>query len=203
MRQAISTVHLVDDDERILVALTRLLSLAGHRVEAHCCAEEFLDRQDPDMPGCAVVDLGLPGLDGFGLQQILEDTDTERPIIFLTGQGDIPTCVQAMRAGAVDFLTKPIEAARLLSSVAIALERDQQIRSASRERCDVEHRLALLTRREREVFRCVVSGKLNKQIAAELGTVEKTIKVHRGRMMDKMHVRSVADLVRLAAVIGA
>lgn len=203
MRQEDSTVHLVDDDVRILVALTRLLSLAGHHVEAHRCAEEFLERHDPEIPGCAVVDLGLPGIDGFELQQALGEADTETQVIFLTGRGDIPTCVQAMRAGAVDFLTKPIESAKLLRSVANALQRDQQIRSASRKRYDVEHRLALLTPREREVFGYVVSGKLNKQIAAELGTVEKTIKVHRGRMMDKMHVKSVADLVRLAAVVGA
>jgi FixJ family two-component response regulator len=202
MSNVAATIHLVDDDDRVLVALKRLLASAGHHVEAHRSAEDFLEHYDPEIPGCAIVDLGLPGMDGFGIQDALGTGNAERPIIFLTGNGDIPASVRAMKAGAVDFLTKPVDAPVLLAAVAQALYRDAQTRETSDERRNAEQRLASLTPREREVFGCVVVGRLNKQIAAELGTVEKTIKVHRGRMMEKMGVRTVADLVRLAAVVG-
>jgi len=196
------TVYLVDDDERILMALERVLRLGGYRVEVHRSAEEFLDRHDPESPGCVVADLGLPGIDGFGIQQALSLDEGIRPIIFLTGCGDIPASVRAMRAGAIDFLTKPVTSRQLIASIELALCQEREMRQARRERRDARRRLASLTPREREVFGRVVAGRLNKQIAADLGTVEKTIKVHRGRMMEKMRVRTVADLVRLAGVAG-
>jgi FixJ family two-component response regulator len=196
-----ATIHIVDDDVVILRALKRLLTLAGHDVETHLCAEDFLEKHDPDEPGCAIVDLDLPGLDGFGLQDSLAIDHVDRPIIFLTGNGDIPASVRAMKAGAIDFLTKPVEPTCLLSAVSQAIDRDSAVRRIGQQRRIAEHRLASLTRREREVFEWVVVGRLNKQIAAELGTVEKTVKVHRGRMMEKMGVRTVADLVRLEAIL--
>jgi FixJ family two-component response regulator len=195
-------VYLVDDDERILIALKRLLLCFGYSVRAFRSAEDFLTMHDPDAPGCAIVDVDLPGMDGFGIQDALSSRHHARPIIFMTGCGDIPTTVRAMKAGAVDFLTKPVDAGLLLAAIEQALQLDEQSRQKALQRRLVEQRLASLTPREREVFGCVVAGQLNKQIAAELGTVEKTIKVHRGRMMEKMCVRTVADLVRLAAVAG-
>ncbi|HTO31546.1 MAG TPA: response regulator [Pararhizobium sp.] len=193
-------VYLVDDDERILVALRRLLICSGYNVRTYRTAEDFLTMHDPDAPGCVVLDIALPGMDGFGIQNELWSRHHARPLIFLTGCGDIPTTVRAMKAGAVDFLTKPVDAASLLAAIEQALQLDEKSRQKALQRRLVGQRLASLTPREREVFGCVVAGQLNKQIAAELGTVEKTIKVHRGRMMEKMCVRTVADLVRLAAV---
>jgi FixJ family two-component response regulator len=201
MSEAAATIHLIDDDEAVLKALRRLLGTAGHHVEVYDCAEDFLRRHDPDAPGCAVVDLRLPGMGGFDIQDALSSRDADCPIIFLTGRGDIPDSVRAMKAGAVDFLTKPVDAACLLAAVSLALERDADARRSSQQRHVAERRIATLTSREREVMGCVVAGRLNKQIAAELGTVEKTIKVHRGRMMEKMGVRNVADLVRLSSLV--
>jgi FixJ family two-component response regulator len=195
-----ATVHLVDDDDRILKALGRLLGAAGHLVEEHHTAEEFLGSYDPDKPGCAILDVGLPGMDGFGIQKALGNANIDLPIIFLTGCGDIPAIVQAMKAGAVDFLTKPIDASVLLASVSQALQTDAEKRFRSDQKRVVMERMTSLTPREREVLSCVVAGLLNKQIAAELGTVEKTVKVHRSRMMEKMRVRTVADLVRLSSL---
>jgi FixJ family two-component response regulator len=196
------TVFLIDDDEAILKALKRLLGTFGHHDEAHTSAEDFLKQHDPETPGCAVVDLGLPGMDGLAVQELLIAESVERPVIFLTGNGDIPATVKAMKAGAVDFLTKPVNSECLLAAIATALERDASMRRATEERRSVGRRMATLTAREHEVLTCVVAGRLNKQIAAELGTVEKTVKVHRGRMMEKMGVRTVADLVRLSVVAG-
>ncbi|PWK65649.1 response regulator [Aminobacter sp. AP02] len=193
------TVYLVDDDDRVLRALKRLLSSDGHSVACYSNAEEFLLHHDPEVPGCAVLDLGLPGMDGFGIQDALASGTAQRPLIFLTGRGDIPASVRAMKAGAVDFLTKPVERSALLAAVAQALVRDKEMRQNGEQRSSLEQRLSKLTPREREVLTLVVAGRLNKQIAGELGTVEKTIKVHRGRMMNKMGVRTVADLVRLVA----
>lgn len=191
-------IYLIDDDEAILKALKRLLEIYGHQVEAYTNAEKFLDNHNPQAHGCAVVDLGLPGMDGLAVQEILIAENVERPVIFLTGKGDITASVRAMKAGAVDFLTKPVNAECLLAAVEAALERDARMREAAEVRHKIEQRMASLTAREREVLGCVVAGRLNKQIAAELGTVEKTIKVHRGRMMEKMGVRTVADLVRMS-----
>ena len=191
------TVFLVDDDQLVLVALKRLLTSEGYSVACYSSGEEFLRSHDPEVPGCAIIDLGLPGIDGFGIQATLSSGFADRPLIFLTGRGDIPASVKAMKAGAVDFLAKPPDASSLLTAVAQALNRDSEARQDRERRKIVEQRLSSLTPREREVLTRVVAGRLNKQIAAELGIVEKTIKVHRGRVMGKMGVRSVADLVRL------
>lgn len=201
MSNKAAIVYLVDDDVSILKALTRLLGAFGHHVEAHSDAEDFLEQHDPDAHGCAIVDLGLPGMNGLAVHELLIASSIERPVIFLTGQGDIPTSVRAMKAGAVDFLTKPVNARCLLAAIATALERDATARQVVEERRRIESRVASLTAREREVMTWVVAGRLNKQIAAELGTVEKTVKVHRGRMMEKMGVRTVADLVRLSSAV--
>jgi FixJ family two-component response regulator len=190
-------VYLVDDDAHVVKAMTRLLSAEGYHVEGFESAEAFLDRHDPGLPGCAIIDLALPGLDGLGIQNRLCGDGSERPIIFLSGKGDIPSSVQAMKAGAVDFLTKPPDISALLAAVALALEKDFRLRRERAQRESVDLRLASLTPREHEVLDGVVAGRLNKQIAGALGTVEKTIKVHRGRMMAKMGVRTVAELVRL------
>jgi FixJ family two-component response regulator len=197
MIDAPPTVYLVDDDERVLVALKRLLTSEGYFVACYSSGEEFLRNHDYNVPGCAIIDLSLPGIDGFGLQDTLSSELTGRPVIFLTGRGDIPQSVKAMKAGAIDFLAKPVDASILLAAVEQALRRDSQTRQDRERRAGVEQRLSSLTPREREVLARVVAGRLNKQIAAELGIVEKTIKVHRGRMMGKMGVRTVADLVRL------
>lgn len=192
------TVFLVDDDLGVLKALARLLRARGYETRSFTSPHEFLAQHDPDIPGCVVLDLSMPDLDGLALQQALTARDTQRPTIFLTGKGDIPTSVRAMKAGAIDFLTKPVSQEDLLRSIARAEEVDTRARLNRAEIAAVQARLATLTPREREVLPHVIAGRLNKQIAADLGTVEKTIKVHRARMMQKLGVRSVADLVRLA-----
>lgn len=194
MSDAAFRVHLVDDDAQILRALSRVLAGAGYEVQTFADAETFLDQHDPSRPGCAVVDLSLPGKDGFVVQAELGACG--RPVIFLTGRGDIPASVRAMKGGALDFLQKPVDIEILLAAVAEARRLDDARRKDFRERQDFEARIAKLTPREREVLDHVVTGRLNKQIAASLGIVEKTIKVHRGRMMKKLGVRTVADLVR-------
>jgi FixJ family two-component response regulator len=196
------TVFLVDDDAGVLKALARLIRAAGHEVRAFVSPQEFLAGHDPSVPGCAVFDVALPGLDGLELQAALSSGGTERPVIFITGVGDIPTSVRAMKAGAVDFLTKPVNDRQLLAGIGRAAERDAAARQQQQELAAIEERLARLTPREREVLTHVVAGRLNKQIAYDLGTVEKTIKVHRSRMMDKLGVRTVVDLVRLAERAG-
>jgi FixJ family two-component response regulator len=191
------TAFLVDDDAGVLKALSRLLRAAGYETRTYSSPSEFLAEHDPSIPGCAVLDLTMPGLDGLELQEKLAEQASERPIIFLTGKADVPRSVQAMKAGAVDFLLKPVEREVLLAAVARANEQDAKLRRERADRQAVERKLASLTPREREVLEQVAAGKLNKQIAAALGTVEKTVKVHRGRMMEKLGVRSVAELVRL------
>jgi FixJ family two-component response regulator len=195
------TVFLVDDEERVLKGLSRLLKANGYDVWPFTSAQEYLEQHDPAIPGCAVLDVSMPG-DGLALQQILAATDIQLPIIFLTGKGDIPTSVRAIRAGAIDFLTKPVRDKDLLDAIARAEIDDRKARQIGAELAAIKAKIATLTRREREVLSHVVAGQLNKQIAADLGTVEKTIKVHRGRMMEKLGVRSVADLVRLAEKAG-
>ena len=192
-----SVIWLVDDDPRVLRALQRLLHAEGFETRAFPDADAFLVAHDMTLPGCAVIDLGLPGLSGLALQQRLAADGRACAVIFLTGQGSIPAAVEAMRGGAVDFLTKPVEAADLLAAVRTALARDAAARE--REGIEAQHRarLASLTPREREVMAEVVAGRLNKQIAGRLGAAEKTIKVHRGRVMQKMGVRSVAELVTI------
>jgi FixJ family two-component response regulator len=190
-------VYLIDDDQRVLSALRRLLSAEGYAVRTYSDAETFLAEHDPATPGCAIVDLGLPGLDGFEIQKALSSEAGDRPVVFLTGTGDIPASVKAMKAGAVDFLVKPVDATTLLAAVQQAERTDAEIRGRWTERHSFEERVSRLTPRELQVMDAVVAGRLNKQIAGDLGTVEKTIKVHRSRMMAKMGVRTLADLVRM------
>lgn len=196
------TIYLVDDDAGVLKALARLLKATGYAVQPFTSPQAFLADHDVSIAGCAVLDVSMPDLDGLELQQELTAQGSQRPIIFLTGKGDIPTSVRAMRAGAVDFLTKPVSDADLLSAIAKAEREDTAIRSVNAGLISIKARLEKLTPREFEVMRHVVTGRLNKQIAGDLGTVEKTIKVHRGRVMSKLGVRSVADLVRLAERVG-
>jgi FixJ family two-component response regulator len=196
------TVFLVDDDPGVLKALARLLRARGYDVRAYASPREFLARHDAAVAGCAVLDVAMPDLDGLALQQALAAGEAHRPIIFITGKGDVPTSVRAMKAGAVDFLTKPVRDAILLEAVARAVAEDARLRKTHAELAAIETKLATLTPREREVLTHVVAGRLNKQIAGDLGTVEKTIKVHRSRMMEKLGVRTVADLVRMAERAG-
>ena len=196
------TVFLVDDDPAVLKGLERLLRAAGFAVRGFTSPEAFLDQHDPALPGCAVLDLAMAGLSGLDLQRALAARGCDRPVVFLTGRGDIPASVRAMKAGAVDFLTKPVDDEELLTAVRLALDKDRQAREARIKLEAIERRLSALSPRERDVLRHVVAGRLNKQIAAELGTAEKTVKVHRGRVMVKMGVRSVAELVRLTEQVG-
>ena len=197
------TVFIVDDDAGVLKALSRLLRAKGYDVRSYTSPREFLAQHDATVPGCAVLDVAMPGLDGLELQHALTAAEgSHRPVIFITGKGDIPTSVRAMKAGAVDFLTKPVSDRDLLAAIARAEEQDAKSRRAHAEVAAIQARITTLTPREREVLGHVVTGRLNKQIAGDLGTVEKTIKVHRSRMMEKLGVRTVADLVRLAERVG-
>jgi FixJ family two-component response regulator len=197
-----ATVFLVDDDLSILRALTRLLRVGGHQVSAFRSPRDFLAQHDAAVPGCVVLDLAMPGLNGLELQAALAAAGSQRPIVFISGHGDVPSSVRAMKAGAVDFLTKPVSQENLLAAIQRAIECDRVMRQARAELQAIDERLNRLTPREREVFQHVVAGQLNKQIAVDLGTVEKTVKVHRSRVMEKMGVRSLADLVRIAERIG-
>jgi FixJ family two-component response regulator len=196
------TVFLVDDDAGVLKALSRVLRARGYDVRPYASPQAFLADHDPAAPGCAVLDVTMPGLDGLALQQALTAGETHRPVIFITGKGDVPTSVRAMKAGAIDFLTKPVSDTDLVDAIARARAQDAKLREARSELDAITAKLARLTPREREVLSHVVAGRLNKQIAGDLGTVEKTIKVHRSRMMEKLGVRTVADLVRLAERAG-
>jgi FixJ family two-component response regulator len=196
------TIFLVDDDAAVLKALSRLLRARGYDIQSFTSPQAFLTNHDASIPGCGVFDVSMPGLNGLELQRALTAGGVQRPIIFLTGKGDIPTSVRAMRAGAIDFLTKPVNDGDLLAAITRAEKEDAGTRQAYTELESINVKIALLTPREREVMTYVIAGRLNKQIAGDLGTVEKTIKVHRGRMMEKLGVRSVADLVRLAEKAG-
>jgi FixJ family two-component response regulator len=196
------TVFIVDDDARVLNALSRLLCVNGYNVRLYTSAQEFLTHHDATVPGCLLLDVAMPDLNGLELQQALVDEGSHRPIIFITGKGDIPTTVRAMKAGAMDFLTKPVSEQELLEAISRAKERDAKASELRAELASIEAKMNTLTPREREVLTHVVAGRLNKQIAADLGTVEKTIKVHRSRMMDKLGIRTVADLVRMAEKAG-
>jgi FixJ family two-component response regulator len=202
MADAAPTVYLVDDDPDLLKALQRLLQSAGLQVAAFGSAHDFLHDHDRLAQGCLVLDLAMPGLNGLQLQRELALRASSLPIVFLTGRGDIAASVQAMKHGAADFLTKPVDDAELLAAIQQALATNRQRRGALVERDRIAGCLAGLTERERQVLEQVVRGRLNKQIAAELGTVEKTVKFHRGNLMRKMGVRSVADLVKLAERVG-
>ena len=196
------TVFLVDDDPGVLRALTRLLRASGREVLAFASPLEFLDQHDPQAPGCLVLDVAMPERNGLDLHRDLAASGAERAVVFITGQPDVPTSVQAMKAGAVDFLSKPFNDSELLAAVQAAIDRDARMRVCRRERRELERRIATLTVRERQVLEHVVSGRPNKHIAAALGTVEKTIKVHRGRIMQKMGAASLVDLVRMADLAG-
>jgi FixJ family two-component response regulator len=196
--EQLPTVFLVDDDASVRSALTRALNAEGFHVLSWASADAFLADYDPDKPGCLVADVAMPGTDGLQLQSLLATSDHSLPIVFITGNGNVRMSVQAMRAGAVTFLPKPVRLAELAAAVREALERDRNARQKHAARAAIQARLAALTARERQVFDLVVAGKMNKQIAAQLGAAEKTVKVHRGRVMFKMRVRSVAELVTLA-----
>jgi FixJ family two-component response regulator len=196
------TVFLVDDDPAVLRALERLLRAEGYQVRAFPSPAAFRAFHDRDAPGCVVLDLSMPGATGLELQEELAALGSERAVIFISGHADVPSSVQAMKAGAVDFLSKPFNDTDFLAAVKTAVDRDLYLRAVRSERDAFRERLAGLTAREHEVLLHVVSGRINKQIAADLGTVEKTIKVHRARVMDKMGVDSVAELARLCERAG-
>jgi FixJ family two-component response regulator len=197
MSDAHPTVFLLDDDPAVLVALERMLNVSGFQVRACVSAVQFLAEHDPDAPGCLVADVRMPGMDGLELQRALRARGCDRPIVFITGQGDIPTTVRAMKAGAVTFLSKPVPGAELVAAINEALARDAQQRVEQCEWLEVSKRLASLTPREHQVLDLVATGLLNKQIAARLGAAEKTIKVHRRRIMQKMQARTATALVGL------
>jgi FixJ family two-component response regulator len=191
-----ASVAVVDDDDLVLRALDRLLRSAGFTVQTFSSPRDFLARRADTPHGCVVMDLSMPDLNGLELQRALTDTADTASIVFISGHGKVPESVEAMKAGAVDFLTKPLDEHKLLAAVRIAVGRERTLREKGAARASITARLATLTVRERQVLVQVVAGRLNKQIAAELGTAEKTIKVHRARMMRKMQVDSVAELVR-------
>jgi len=202
MTAAVPIVYVVDDDPDVLKAMERLLESAGHKVAVFSSPQLFLERHDRSAAGCLVLDLQMPGLSGLDLQRTLEQQASHLPIVFLTGRGDIAASVQAMKHGACDFLTKPVDDDLLLATIRDALAKEDALRPARIERDRIQKNLATLTERERQVLELIVAGKLNKQIAGELGTVEKTVKYHRGNLMRKMGVRVVADLVKLAERAG-
>jgi RNA polymerase sigma factor (sigma-70 family) len=190
-------VFVVDDDPSVRSSLKFLLSSVGLQVESFESAETFLQKKPPDVPSCLVLDVRLRGLSGLDFQRELAARNIRIPIVFVTGHGDIPMSVRAMKAGAIEFLTKPYRDQDLLDAVRIALERDRTRREQEKDLTDLRQRFDLLTPREQEVISMVVSGMLNKQIAGELGTAENTVKVHRSRAMEKMNAQSFADLVRM------
>jgi FixJ family two-component response regulator len=191
-------VFVVDDDPLVRDSLADLLAAAGFAAQTYGSATEFIQAKRPDASACLILDVELPDLSGFDLQADLTKSGIEVPIIFLTGHGDIPKSVRAMKAGAVEFLTKPFRTEELVDAVRQALVRDRDLRKQRSETLELRERLGTLTPRERQVLALVVAGRLNKQIAGELGTTEVTIKVHRGRVMHKMNATSLADLVRMA-----
>lgn len=202
MEKSSATIFIVDDDPDVCRSLARLLRSDGYETRVFRSSVEFLAAHDPQPPGCIILDIGMPQYDGLEVQAMLRSSGCPHPIIFLTANGSIPCTVAAIRAGAVNFLTKPFEEKRLFGAVEEALQINAVQRQSSLMRRAITERLATLTPRERQVMEHVVRGRLNKQIAADLGTVEKTIKVHRGRVMQKMGARSLAELVQLAGSVG-
>jgi len=202
MREAESIVFIIDDDSLYRASTERLVRSAGFSVESFQSAADFLNSRRPNVPSCLVLDVRLPGSSGLDLQRELAEAGVHLPIIFVTGHGDIPMSVQAMKAGAVEFLTKPFRDQTLLDAIRQAIERDRVARQQRARNADLRRRYESLGPREREVLKCVVSGMLNKQIADELGATERTIKFHRGHIMRKMQVRSLAELVRMAEALA-
>ena len=194
-------VFIIDDDQGILDALNRFLRTAGYETKAYSSPQAFLEEHDPSMPGCVVLDLSMPRMNGLAVQRELVTRGTERPIIFLSGRGTVPASVEAMKAGAVDFLPKPLKGDELLSAIKVAEERDRVRLVRDTGRHAASKLIDKLTPREKEVMELVVQGHLNKNIAALIGTTEKTVKAHRGRVMHKIGVRSVAELVRLTSKV--
>jgi RNA polymerase sigma factor (sigma-70 family) len=202
MNESQSTVFVVDDDAAVREALRDLIDSVGLRVELFGSAGEFLQRKLPHLPSCLILDVRLPGKSGFDLQRELAEANISIPIIFITGHGDIPMSVRAMKAGAVEFLAKPFRDQDLLDVIQLALERDRATRQREAEIATLRDCFESLTPREREVLPWVVSGLLNKQIADAIGTSEATVKVHRSQLMRKMGAKSLADLVRMADKMG-
>lgn len=195
-------VFVVDDDPSVRKSLGRLLKSAGYSVEVYASAAEYQQRERFCGVGCLVLDVQLPGLNGLELQKAMAGSENDLPVVFITGHGDIPMSVRAMKAGAVDFIPKPFGDEAFLRAIGTALEKCRAERTARLERAEIKRRLATLTPREHEVLRHVVSGQMNKQVAGDLGTAEKTIKVHRARVMEKMKAASLAELVRMADKLG-
>jgi len=202
LREADAVVFVVDDDAAVRRSLENLIRSVGLRAETFASAQEFLRNKRPDVPTCLVLDVRLPDLSGLDLQKRMAEADMEIPIIFITGHGDIPMTVQAMKAGAVEFLPKPFRDQDLLDAIQQALERDRKSREQREEVEVLRSRFDLLTPREREVMPLLVAGLLNKQIAAELGSSETTVKIHKHHVMDKMGAGSLAELVTIAPRIG-
>ena len=202
MSETRPTVFIVDDDAAVRQSLALLIRSMGMPVETFESAQVFLGACDPERPGCLVLDIRMPGISGLELQEELQRRGVTLPIIFITGHGDIPMSVRAMKAGAVDFLPKPVDGGQLLAAIAQALAGDEAARRRRAVEADRRRRFDQLTTREREVMRGVLRGALNKQIAHDLGIAEPTVKIHRGRVMEKLGVTSVADLVRLAQQAG-
>ena len=201
-RESSPVIAIVDDDPSVREGLDSLIRSAGWRAETFASAREFLEGRGPEVPSCLVLDLELPGPSGLDLQKRMAEAELDIPIVFLTGHGNIPTSVQAMKAGAIEFLTKPVEEEELLRAIREAIERDRQTRQEHAEIHDLFDRYKTLTPREREVMQQVITGLLNKQVAAELNITEFTVKIHRAQVMRKMRADSLPSLVRMADSLG-